>query len=98
MCIRDRYGSLLETNDVRLVKRSPLTVEFSPRGNNDAGKGALDDKIDHRDNSMYGDFLENRFGHGMDERNRYSLSTEMVSSKNAVTLSAFVHRPTAPGP
>lgn len=32
------YGSLLETNDVRLVKRSPLSIEFTPRRNNDAGK------------------------------------------------------------
>jgi outer membrane lipoprotein-sorting protein len=47
------YGSLLETNDVRLVKRSPLTVEFSPRGNNDAGKVIRSITITFREDQTY---------------------------------------------
>jgi outer membrane lipoprotein-sorting protein len=47
------YGSLLETNDVRLVKRTPLTVEFSPRGNNDAGKVIKSITITFRDDQTY---------------------------------------------
>jgi outer membrane lipoprotein-sorting protein len=47
------YGSLLETNDVRLVKRSPLTVEFSPRGNNDAGKVIKSITITFREDQTY---------------------------------------------
>ncbi len=47
------YGSLLETNDVRLVKRSPLTIEFSPRGNNDAGKVIKNITITFREDQTY---------------------------------------------
>jgi len=47
------YGSLLETNDVRLVKRSPLTVEFSPRGNNEAGKVIKSITITFREDQTY---------------------------------------------
>jgi len=47
------YGSLLETNDVRLVKRSPLTVEFTPRGNNDAGKVLKSITITFREDQTY---------------------------------------------
>lgn len=32
------YGSLLEVNDVRLVKRDPLVIEFAPRDKNVAKK------------------------------------------------------------
>jgi outer membrane lipoprotein-sorting protein len=47
------YGSLLESNDVRLVKRSPLTVEFSPRGNNEAGKVIKSITITFREDQTY---------------------------------------------
>jgi outer membrane lipoprotein-sorting protein len=47
------YGSLLETNDVRLVKRSPLTVEFSPRSNNDAVKVIKSITITFREDQTY---------------------------------------------
>jgi outer membrane lipoprotein-sorting protein len=47
------YGSLLETNDVRLVKRSPLTIEFSPRGRNDAGKVIKSITITFREDQTY---------------------------------------------
>ncbi len=47
------YGSLLETNDVRLVKRSPLTVEFSPRSNNDAAKVIKSITITFREDQTY---------------------------------------------
>ena len=47
------YGSLLETNDVRLVKRSPLVLEFSPRANNDARKVIKSITITFRDDETY---------------------------------------------
>jgi hypothetical protein len=47
------YGSLLETNDVRLVKRSPLVLEFSPRANNDARKVLKNITITFREDETY---------------------------------------------
>ncbi len=47
------YGSLLETNDVRLVKRSPLVLEFSPRANNDARKVIKNITITFREDETY---------------------------------------------
>ncbi len=47
------YGSLLETNDVRMMKRSPLTIEFSPRSNNDAGKVIKSITITFREDQTY---------------------------------------------
>jgi outer membrane lipoprotein-sorting protein len=47
------YGSLLETNDVRLVKRSPLTIEFSPRSNNDTRKVIKNIMITFREDQAY---------------------------------------------
>ena len=47
------YGSLLETNDVRLVKRSPLVIEFSPRSNNDARKVIKSITITFREDQTY---------------------------------------------
>lgn len=47
------YGSLLETNDVRLVKRSPVVLEFSPRANNDARKVIQSITITFRDDETY---------------------------------------------
>ena len=47
------YGSLLETNDVRLVKRGPLTVEFSPRENNDSRKVIKSIMITFREDETY---------------------------------------------
>jgi outer membrane lipoprotein-sorting protein len=47
------YGSLLETNDVRLVKRSPLVLEFSPRANNDARKVLKHITITFREDETY---------------------------------------------
>lgn len=47
------YGSLLETNDVRLVKRSPVVLEFSPRANNDARKVIKSITITFRDDETY---------------------------------------------
>jgi len=47
------YGSLLETNDVRLVKRSPLVLEFSPRANNDARKVLKKITITFREDETY---------------------------------------------
>jgi outer membrane lipoprotein-sorting protein len=47
------YGSLLETNDVRLVKRSPIVLEFSPRANNDARKVLKHITITFREDETY---------------------------------------------
>ena len=47
------YGSLLETNDVRLVKRNPLVFEFSPSANNDARKVIKNITITFRDDETY---------------------------------------------
>ncbi|MCK9417884.1 MAG: outer membrane lipoprotein carrier protein LolA [Nitrospirae bacterium] len=47
------YGLLLETNDVRLVKRSPLTIEFSPRANNDSRKVIKNITITFRQDETY---------------------------------------------
>ncbi len=47
------YGSLLETNDVRLVKRTPLTLEFSPRANNDSRKVIKNITITFREDETY---------------------------------------------
>jgi outer membrane lipoprotein-sorting protein len=47
------YGSLLETNDVRLVKRGPIVLEFSPRANNDARKVIKNITITFRDDETY---------------------------------------------
>ena len=47
------YGSLLETNDVRLVQRSPLMLEFSPRTNNDSRKVIKNITITFREDETY---------------------------------------------
>jgi outer membrane lipoprotein-sorting protein len=47
------YGSLLETNDVRLVQRSPLAIEFSPRSNNDARKVIKNITVTFREDQTY---------------------------------------------
>jgi outer membrane lipoprotein-sorting protein len=47
------YGSLLDTNDVRLVKRGPIVLEFSPRANNDARKVIKNITITFRDDETY---------------------------------------------
>jgi outer membrane lipoprotein-sorting protein len=47
------YGPLLETNDVRLVKRYPLVLEFSPRANNDARKVIKNITITFREDETY---------------------------------------------
>jgi outer membrane lipoprotein-sorting protein len=47
------YGPLLETNDVRLVKRGPIVLEFSPRSNNDAGKVIKNITITFREDETY---------------------------------------------
>jgi len=47
------YGTLLETNDVRLVKRSPLVLEFSPRANNDARKVIKHITVTFREDETY---------------------------------------------
>ena len=47
------YGSLLDTNDVRLVKQNPLVLEFSPRANNDARKVIKTITITFREDETY---------------------------------------------
>jgi len=47
------YGALLETNEVRLVKRGPLALEFSPRANNDSRKVIKHITITFRDDETY---------------------------------------------
>jgi len=47
------YGSLLETNDVRLVQRDPLVIEFTPRDNNIARKVIKHITITFREDQTY---------------------------------------------
>jgi outer membrane lipoprotein-sorting protein len=47
------YGSLLDTNDVRVVKRDPLVIEFVPRDNNVSKKVIKSITITFRDDQNY---------------------------------------------
>lgn len=47
------YGALLDTNDVRLVKRDPLVIEFVPRENNIAKKVIKAITITFREDQKY---------------------------------------------
>ena len=47
------YGSLLDTNDVRVVKREPLVIEFTPRENNISKKVIKSITITFRDDQNY---------------------------------------------
>jgi len=47
------YGTLLETNDVRLVQRDPLVIEFTPRDNNIARKVIKHITITFREDQTY---------------------------------------------
>lgn len=47
------YGSLLDVNDVRLVKRDPLVIEFVPRANNISKKVIKSITITFRDDQKY---------------------------------------------
>lgn len=47
------YGTLLDTNNVRLVKRSPLVMEFTPRENNMAKKVIKSITITFREDQKY---------------------------------------------
>lgn len=47
------YGSLLDTNDVRLVQQNPLVLEFSPRANNDSRKVIKTITITFREDETY---------------------------------------------
>lgn len=47
------YGSLLDTNEVRLVKRDPLVMEFIPRDNNVSKKVIKNITITFRDDQNY---------------------------------------------
>jgi outer membrane lipoprotein-sorting protein len=47
------YGSLLDTNDVRVVKRDPLVIEFTPRDNNISKKVIKSITITFRDDQNY---------------------------------------------
>jgi len=47
------YGSLLDTNDVRVVKRDPLVIEFIPRDNNVSKKVIKSITITFRDDQNY---------------------------------------------
>jgi outer membrane lipoprotein-sorting protein len=47
------YGSLLEVNDVRLVKREPLTIDFTPRETNIAKKFIKKITITFREDQTY---------------------------------------------
>jgi outer membrane lipoprotein-sorting protein len=47
------YGSLLDTNDVRVIKRNPLVLEFIPRDNNVSKKVIKSITITFRDDQNY---------------------------------------------
>jgi outer membrane lipoprotein-sorting protein len=47
------YGSLLDTNDVRVLKREPLVIEFIPRDNNISRKVIKSITITFRDDQNY---------------------------------------------
>lgn len=47
------YGSLLDTNDVRVVKRDPLVIEFIPRDNNISKKVIKSITITFREDQNY---------------------------------------------
>lgn len=47
------YGSLLDTNDVRVVKREPLVIEFTPRDNNVSKKVIKNITITFRPDQNY---------------------------------------------
>jgi outer membrane lipoprotein-sorting protein len=47
------YGSLLDTNDVRVIKRDPLVIEFIPRDNNVSKKVIKSITITFRDDQNY---------------------------------------------
>jgi outer membrane lipoprotein-sorting protein len=47
------YGSLLDTNDVRIVKREPLAIEFTPRDNNVSKKVIKSITITFRNDQNY---------------------------------------------
>lgn len=47
------YGSLLDTNDVRIVKREPLSIEFIPRDNNVSKKVIKSITITFRNDQNY---------------------------------------------
>lgn len=47
------YGSLLEVNDVRVVKRAPLVIEFTPKANNISKKVIKSISITFRDDQKY---------------------------------------------
>lgn len=47
------YGSLLDTNDVRVVKRDPLVIEFIPRDNNVSKKVIKNITITFRNDQNY---------------------------------------------
>lgn len=47
------YGSLLDTNNVRVVKREPLVIEFTPRDNNVSKKVIKSITITFREDQNY---------------------------------------------
>jgi outer membrane lipoprotein-sorting protein len=47
------YGSLLDTNDVRVIKRDPLVIEFVPRDNNVSKKVIKSITITFREDQNY---------------------------------------------
>jgi outer membrane lipoprotein-sorting protein len=47
------YGSLLDTNDVRIIKQNPLTIEFVPRENNISKKVVKNITITFRADQNY---------------------------------------------
>jgi outer membrane lipoprotein-sorting protein len=47
------YGSLLDTNEVRIIKRDPLVIEFIPRENNVSKKVIKNITITFRDDQNY---------------------------------------------
>lgn len=47
------YGSLLDVNDVRVVKREPLALEFTPRSNNISRKVVKSITITFREDQKY---------------------------------------------
>ena len=47
------YGALLDSNDVRLVKREPVVLEFTPRDNNIAKKAIKSIMITFRGDQKY---------------------------------------------
>jgi outer membrane lipoprotein-sorting protein len=47
------YGTLLDTNDVRVVKREPLVIEFTPRDNNVSKKVIKSITITFRNDQNY---------------------------------------------